>query len=143
MPEVPGMEDPIQKDRIEALEKFFAEKLSSLDHVALVLSHIVNSEEEVDQWWNGRMARRFIRDVFLNYVVLSRKHLLLNMPQPRARPDQNKSPSPPPGGKMTRIGRCAFKIASSQSHLVGLWSELKACKSDRRTNSTAEISSFD
>lgn len=33
MPEVPGMEVPIQKDRIEALEKFFAEKLSNLDHV--------------------------------------------------------------------------------------------------------------
>jgi ATP-dependent DNA ligase len=52
MPEVPGMEDPIQKDRIEALEKFFAEKLSNLDHVVLVPSHIVNSEEEVD-YWNG------------------------------------------------------------------------------------------
>ena len=50
MPEVPGMEDPIQKDRIEALEKFYAEKLEGLEHVVLLPSHVVNSDEEVEQW---------------------------------------------------------------------------------------------
>ena len=50
MPEIPGLEDPIQKDRIEALEKFFADNLTGLEHVALLPTHIVNSDEEVMQY---------------------------------------------------------------------------------------------
>jgi DNA ligase-1 len=41
MPEVPGIEDGTQKERIAALEKFYGEVLDPLEHVALVPSHVV------------------------------------------------------------------------------------------------------
>jgi ATP-dependent DNA ligase len=50
MPEQPGLEEVIQKDRTAALEKFFAENLALTKYIKLVPSHVVNSDEEVMQW---------------------------------------------------------------------------------------------
>jgi DNA ligase-1 len=54
LPEQPGFENVIQKDRTAALEKFFAENLADAKYICLVESVIVNSDEEVmalhDKW---------------------------------------------------------------------------------------------